>query len=91
MIARLSNMQGRPSHIRDVGPHPHDWATARQDSAGVSQECRTCGTRRYTPGDTPIERAWLAGGDWLDAKPAAEPRAAEEPKKPRGSSPPRKG
>lgn len=68
MIIDQNNMMiGRADHIREIGPHPHEWRMIGRDGAGeVYDECLLCGTRRTTAAEhsRAQRRDWLAGAAW---------------------------
>jgi hypothetical protein len=62
-----NRMVGRASHVRSVGPHPHQWAVAGNAGGEVYEVCEICGSRRVRgalAGHT-AQAAWLAGGKWV--------------------------
>ncbi|MCD6070546.1 MAG: hypothetical protein K0S42_1062 [Microvirga sp.] len=68
MIIDQTNQKiGRADHIREVGPHAHDWVDVGRDGAGeIYRECLQCGSRSTTASEhtRAQRRDWLAGGKW---------------------------
>lgn len=87
MITAPRNMQAGSDHVRNVGPHPHEWKNVGTDARGeVYQECTVCGTRRCLRGARfeALRFDWLEGtAPWLLSEEKAEPaKTADETKAP---------
>ena len=58
-------------HVREIGPHRHEWTVVHQTEACVLLECALCGSRRVTGHDPALQgrpqlaawhEAWVDGG-----------------------------
>ena len=71
-------------HIREVGPHPHDWQVAHTDpSNNMYQECGLCGTRRFVFSGGIPRQDWVDGAPWeLEEAAQSEASLADPPRDP---------
>lgn len=64
-----NRMVGSSPHIRNIGPHTHQWMQAGAIGSEVYEACELCGTRRVRGALTghSVQAAWVAGGVWEGA------------------------
>ena len=60
-------------HIKEIGPHAHEWVTVHTDDAQNSyQECSLCCARRVKHSSGVPRQDWLDGGEWETLEKAQE-------------------
>jgi hypothetical protein len=70
--APRNTMVGGSPHVREVGPHVHQWAEVGAVATGqpvpeVYEACGVCGARRVRHGNfaRATQAGWLGGGEWV--------------------------
>ena len=58
-------------HIKDIGPHEHNWRALSSDGGLSYQECTACHTRRVLGSNLPLRQDWIDGGPWDPADSAS--------------------